>query len=42
MFQIMAYAIAVLKNILYNLKSLFQKGQKGELMKYTISTRVST
>jgi hypothetical protein len=40
MFQIMAYIIVVLKNILYNLKSLFKKVQKEELMKDTISTGV--
>jgi hypothetical protein len=42
MLQIMAYAIVVLKNILYDLKSLFLKCAKGELMKDIISTRVST
>ena len=42
MFQIMAYAIEVLKNILYDLKSLFLKSAKGELMNDTIRTRVST
>jgi hypothetical protein len=40
MFQIMAYIIVVLKNILYDIKSLFKKVQKEELMKDTISTRV--
>jgi hypothetical protein len=40
--QIMAYAITVLKNILYDLKTLFLKVQKGELMKDIISTKVST
>ena len=38
----MADAIVVLKNILHDLKSFFKKVQKGELVKYTISTRVST
>ena len=38
----MAYAILVLKNILYDLTSLFKKMQKGELMEDTISIRVST
>jgi hypothetical protein len=42
MFQIMACTIVVLKDILYDLKFLFKKVQKGELMIYTISTRVTT
>ena len=42
MFQTMTYAIVVLKNIFYGPKFLFLKVQKGQLMKDTISTRVST
>jgi len=34
-----AYAIVIFKNILYNLKSLFLKYEKGVLIKDTTSTR---
>jgi hypothetical protein len=43
MFQIIAYAIVILKNILYDLESLFfKKMQKEELMKYTINTNIDS